>query len=258
MSEQELLSAVHRLAHPGTGDLECEEAGHPAGHVCLTPSDGNSLAGLQEALSGRYGKPRNLAMGGYADPTVTARTGLPLLAPFGERLVEMRAWAYGGRLIGCGTARFDDGIRLVVLVTEREDLMADMPEGASWVDGIVAVTGWDATRVGTVDWAPVEARLGTALPGDCRRLVELFGHGAFDGYLELLIPDAPFESGDIVRHTEWLAEWARRRGSDMWEPYGVHRCTRPPAGCWSGRAPSRPTSSTGSPRAPTPTPGPSS
>ncbi|MGA4959827.1 hypothetical protein [Streptomyces lavendulocolor] len=220
--QEELLSAVHHVAWPGTSNLECDEAGHPAGHVCLASSDENNLSVLQEALSARYGQPRNLAMGGYADPTVTGRTGLPLLAPFGERIVEMRAWAHAGRWIGCGTARFDDGVRTVALVAEREDPAADLAEVTSWVDGVVAVTGWDTTRARTVDWAAVETRIGTALPGDYKRLAEMFGHGAFDGYLQLHVPDAGFKSDDIVLHTEWLGEWARTHRSGLWEPYEVY------------------------------------
>lgn len=226
LGRDDLLSVVHWLAAaPGAGELVCQRAGHPAGHVCLSPSAEIGLLALQEELSGRYGQPRNLAMGGYADPTVTARTGLPLLAPFGDRIVEMRGWAYGGSWIGCGVARTDgggDGVRLVVLVAEREDPAADMADETSWVDGVVAVTGWDPTRLRTVDWAAVETRLGTALPGDYKRLVEIFGEGAFDGYLQLQVPGAAFESGDIVRHTEWLGEWARTRGGRLWEPYEVY------------------------------------
>ncbi|WP_328926208.1 hypothetical protein OG429_17295 [Streptomyces sp. NBC_00190] len=220
--QEELLSAVHHLAWPGTGDLACDEAGHPAGHVCLPLSDENGLDSIQEALSGRYGQPRNLAMGGYADPTVSTRTGLPLLAPFGERIVEMRAWAHAGRWIGCGTARFDDGVRIVALVAEREDPAADLAEVTSWVDGVVAVTGCDTTRARTVDWEAVEARIGTALPADYKQLAELFGYGAFDGYLQLHIPDAPYRSDDIVLHTQWLGEWAASHDSGLWEPYEVY------------------------------------
>ncbi|MGW0733159.1 hypothetical protein [Streptomyces sp. NPDC002851] len=220
--QEELLSAVHRLVWPGTGDLECDEAGHPSGHVCLALSYEHDLAVLQEALSGRYGRPRTLAMDGFADPTVNGRTGLPLLTPFGDRVVEMRAWAYAGRWIGCGTARFDDGVRIVALVAEREDPAADLAEVTSWVDGVVAVTGWDITRVRTVDWAAVETRIGTALPSDYKRLAELFGHGAFDGYLHIHVPEAAFKSDDLVRHTEWLGQWAKAHRSGLWEPYEVY------------------------------------
>ncbi|ANP51023.1 hypothetical protein J2Z21_005027 [Streptomyces griseochromogenes] len=221
--QRELLAAVHRLAWPGTGDLQCEEAGHPAGHVCLpAPPDRTGLSTLQKALSGRYGRARNLATDGYADPTVTGRTGLPLLAPFGERLVEMRAWAHGGRWIGCGTARFDDGIRLVVLVAEGQDPAAEVPEGSSWLDGIVAVTGWGVSSARTVDWAQAEARIGTALPGDYKHLVELFGEGAFDEYLRIHVPGAGFKGSDIVRHTEWLSEWETVSRSGLWEPYELY------------------------------------
>lgn len=233
MDEQEILAAVHRLTWPGTGDLDCEEEGHPAGHLCLTPSDGvNDLLSLQRALGGRYGQPRNLAMGGYADPTVTATTGLPLLTPFGDRIVEMRAWPYAGRWIGCGTVRSGEGVRLVVLVAEREDPAADLAEDlaedpaagqvTSWVDRVVAVTGGDPARARTVDWAAVEARVGTALPGDYKRLAEIFGRGAFDGFLRLHVPGGAFVSDDFVRHTEWLGEWARTHPSGLWDPYEVY------------------------------------
>ncbi|MEV6109181.1 hypothetical protein AB0M28_31415 [Streptomyces sp. NPDC051940] len=161
-------------------------------------------------------------MDGYTDPSVTGRTGLALLAPFGERIVEMRAWAYGGRWIGCGITRTDHGERTVVLVAQREDPTAGLTEPASWVDRVVAVTGWDTTRVRTVDWAAVEARIGTVLPRDYKRLAELFGHGAFDGYLQLLLPDTGSESDDIVRHTEWLGAFARTHGNRLWEPYVVY------------------------------------
>ncbi|MFD7258627.1 SMI1/KNR4 family protein [Streptomyces sp. NPDC059874] len=218
MDEQaELLSAVFGVARPGPGELKCGESGHAAGHVCLAPPEEYDLPTLQRALSGGLGQPRNLAAGGFVDPTVSPRTGLPLLDPFGDRIVEMRAWAYGGRWIGCGAARFEEDVRLVLLVAEREDPAAELPEGASWVDAVVAVTGWDATRTRTFDWADVEARLGTALPGDYKRLVELFGFGAFDGFLTMRMPDARFPREDIVRSAERSAA-----GRGLWEPYEAY------------------------------------
>ncbi|WP_407916697.1 hypothetical protein [Kitasatospora sp. NE20-6] len=223
MTEQEeLLAAVHRLAWPNTGKLECDEVGHLSGHVCLAPSDENNLSALREALSGRYGQPRNLAMGGYVDPTVTDRTGLPLLTPFGERIVQMGAWTYGGRWIGCGTVRFGNSVRTLALVAEREDPAADLAEGTSWVDAVVAVTGWDTTRARPVDWAAAEARIGTALPSDYKRLAEVFGFGAFDGYLQLHLPGAGATSCDIVLHAEWLGEWAGAHSGELWKPYEVY------------------------------------
>ncbi|MFJ8072695.1 hypothetical protein ACIQ7Q_01815 [Streptomyces sp. NPDC096176] len=131
----ELLSVVHRVAAPGTGGLDCGTPGHQAGHICLAPSEAIGLPALQEALGGRYGRPRNLAMGGFADPTVSARTGLPLLAPFGERIVEMRGWAFADRWIGCGSARAGDDVRLVVLVAERETPEAETAERTAWLVG---------------------------------------------------------------------------------------------------------------------------
>ncbi|WP_437107722.1 hypothetical protein [Streptomyces sp. enrichment culture] len=221
---EELLSAVHRLTAQRMSAPVCGTAGHAAGHVCLVPSARIGFPELAEAISSRFGEPRGLVTGGTVDPAASVRTGLPLLAPFGERVVEMRAWACGDRWIGCGTTHNGDGdVRLVVLVAEREDPAAGLGEPASWVDGIVAVTGWETAQARTVDWAAVEARLGTPLPGDYKRLVEVFGGGgAFDGYLQLHVPDAYDKSTDVVRHTEWLGEWTRTHGSRLWHPYPVY------------------------------------
>lgn len=119
MGRDELLDAVTRLVTRGSQSLECRVAGHGAGHLCLAVSREVALAGLVEGISGRYGSSRNLAMGGYADPTADAATGLPLLTPFGKHVVDMRAWAYGSWWIGAGTVDGDDGARRVVLVAER-------------------------------------------------------------------------------------------------------------------------------------------
>ncbi|PWI08116.1 hypothetical protein DIZ27_24675 [Streptomyces sp. NWU339] len=119
MGRDELLDAVTRLVARGPQSLECRVAGHGAGHLCLAVSREVALADLVEGISGRYGSSRNLAMGGYADPTADATTGLPLLTPFGKHVVDMRAWAYGSWWIGAGTVDGDDGARRVVLVAER-------------------------------------------------------------------------------------------------------------------------------------------
>jgi len=235
---EELLAAVHRLTAQRMSTPVCGTAGHAAGHVCLVPSARTAFPDLQKAIGSRFGEPRSLVTGGTVDPAASVRTGLPLLTPFGERVVEMRAWACGDRWLGCGTTHDDDGdVRPVVLVAEREDPAAGLGRPASWVDGIVGVTGWETTRVRTVDWAAVEARLGTPLPGDYKRLIEIFGRpGAFDDYLQLQFPDAHVESMDIVRDTEWLDEWVRTHGSRLRDPYPVYPA---PGGVlkWAGTEP---------------------
>jgi hypothetical protein len=60
------------------------------------------------------------------------------------------------------------------------------------------------------------AVLGTALPSDYKRLVELFGSGAFDAFLQFDVPNAGNPSFDIVRHTERLPQSAK---TNLWEPY---------------------------------------
>ncbi|MBL3669857.1 hypothetical protein JL475_28510 [Streptomyces sp. M2CJ-2] len=119
IGRDELLDAVTPLVARGPQPLECGVAGHGAGHLCLAVSGKVTLADLVEEISRRYGPSRNLAMGGHADPTVDATAGLPLLTPFGNHVVDMRAWAYGSWWIGAGTVDGDDGARRVVLVAER-------------------------------------------------------------------------------------------------------------------------------------------
>ncbi|MGW0928826.1 hypothetical protein [Streptomyces sp. NPDC002644] len=220
-----LLSAVDRLTRTDAGRLRCEVAGHLAGHTCLV-ADGSGFPALRQelrrALTARFGRSRSLAMGGYADPRATDRTGLPLLAPFGGRVVEMRAWTDVGRWIGCGAARLDGGVRTVVVVAEREDPAVDLSQVTSWVDRVVAVTRWGAGRTRAIDWPTVEDALGTRLPGDYRRLAETFGHGAFDGLLHLLVPGADHPEGDLVRNARWLGGPAGQDGGNLWKPYAVH------------------------------------
>ncbi|MFP3987923.1 hypothetical protein U9R90_10545 [Streptomyces sp. E11-3] len=224
MGQDELLDAITRLARRGAQPLQCGVAGHGAGHLCLAVAGEISLAELVEGISGRYGVSRNLAMGGYADPTVDATTGLPLLAPFGEHVVDMRAWAYGSWWIGAGTVDSEGGVRRVVLVAERAAPVVDgLPVDASWVERVVAVTGWaGGGRTRTIDWAAVEERLGTALPGDYKQLAEIFGDGAFDGFLSLYVPDAGLPGMDVVDHAEYLARFESREGVSVWQPYGVY------------------------------------
>ncbi|MGY0059598.1 SMI1/KNR4 family protein [Streptomyces sp. LZ34] len=231
MNEEELLSPLHGLVRPDTGKLDCRAAGHGAGHVCLTITGGAGLDELVDKLGSWYGEPRTLVSEGRADPAVRERTGLPLITPFGdgERVVEMRAWAFGGRWIGCGVVRVGGEARLVVVVAPRTTPASDeLPADASWLDRIVAVTGWDADqvrmdpirmdrmhtgRIRTADCAAAEARLGTALPSDYKRLVETFGDGSFDGYLDVYLP------ADLVKSAEWAADWAKAYGTRSWEPH---------------------------------------
>ncbi|MEU1787264.1 SMI1/KNR4 family protein [Streptomyces sparsogenes] len=231
MNEDELLPALHGLVWPDTGKLECRAAGHAPGHLCLTIGGEEALDALVEQLGDWYGEPRTLVSEGRADSSVSERTGLPLLTPFGEdeQVVEMRAWAFGGRWIGCGAVRVGGEARLVVVVAPRTaPAPEELPADASWLDRIVAVTGWDAEqvradpirlermhsgRIRPVDCAAAEARLGTALPSDYKRLVETFGHGAFDGFLDVRLP------ADIVKSAEFAAGWAKTHGLRSWEPH---------------------------------------
>ncbi|WP_405478890.1 hypothetical protein [Streptomyces sp. NBC_00009] len=222
MEPNELVDAVSRLVGHGAQRYECCEDGHGAGHVCLASTDELDLAGLIDGISSRYGSSRSLAVRGYADPTVDATTGLPLLAPFGTDVIDMRAWAHADQWIGAGTVRVGDDIRHVVLVAERAaPVVEGLPADATWVERVVAVTGW-AGEARTVDWDAVEERLGTRLPTDFKQLAEIFRNGAFDGFLTLYVPEAAVPGMDFVEHAEYLAGFAARSGTSLWEPYGIY------------------------------------
>ncbi|WP_031026005.1 SMI1/KNR4 family protein [Streptomyces sp. NRRL WC-3725] len=145
---------------------------------------------LADLLADRYGAPRTLVLD--ADPTVDDSRGAALLVPFADRAVTMRAWAYGDQWVGTGTARDAEGIERPVLVVAHREVpeplavAPDEGEDVDWVERLIRITGWTRpARRPDVDWVEVESRLGTLLPSDYKRMVETFGVGAFDGYLDL-------------------------------------------------------------------------
>lgn len=220
MNHEDLLRTVHGLTWGHKGELMCPEPGHGKGHLCLVPSGDISPARLVGELDSRYGGHRTLVAEGRADPAAGDRTGLPLLALYGEQVIGLNSWACAARWIGCGTVRTAHGPRVVVIVAERTVPGPDtLPGAGSWAEKIVAVTGWDADRPCAVDWAQVEGRLGTALPTEYKQLVGIFGYGAFDGYFCPLVPDGLSGDDGIVRRAEILTEHARTQGVRLYEPY---------------------------------------
>ncbi|MFE4369674.1 hypothetical protein ACFRMN_15865 [Streptomyces sp. NPDC056835] len=149
--------------------------------------------GLTDLLDGRYGAARTLVLDGFTDPTVDESRGAALLVPFEGRAVKIRAWAYGDQWVGTGTARDAKGAEWPVLVVAHREVPEplaiapdeDEDEDVDWMERLVRITGWtQPAQRPDVDWAEVESRLGTALPSDYKRMVETFGNGAFDGYLD--------------------------------------------------------------------------
>lgn len=147
---------------------------------------------LTDLLADRYGAPRTLVLDGFTDPTVDDSRGAALLVPFEDRTVKMRAWAYGDQWVGTGTARDAEGIERPVLVVAHREVPEPLPaafdadEDVDWFERLIRITGWtQPARRPDVDWTELESRLGTALPSDYKRMVETFGEGAFDGYLDL-------------------------------------------------------------------------
>ncbi|MFF3907888.1 hypothetical protein ACFYZJ_18295 [Streptomyces sp. NPDC001848] len=145
---------------------------------------------LTDLLASKYGAPRTLVLDGFTDPTVDDSRGAALLVPFEARAVKIRAWAYGDQWVGTGTARDAEGVeRPVLAVAHREvpeALVVAPDEDVDWMERLIRITGWtQPAQQPDVGWAEMESRLGTALPRDYKRMVETFGVGAFDGYLDL-------------------------------------------------------------------------
>lgn len=148
--------------------------------------------GLSVRLDSRYGAARTLVLDGFTDPTVDESRGAALLLPLGDRAVTIRAWAYGDRWVGAGTALDAEGTERPVLVVAHREVPeplvpAPRQDGdVDWMERLLRITGWTLpAQRPDVDWAEVESRLGTPLPSDYRRMVETFGEGAFDGFLTL-------------------------------------------------------------------------
>ncbi|MEU2507556.1 hypothetical protein ABZ621_22995 [Streptomyces sp. NPDC007863] len=231
---ESLLGWLRRRVWTDSDELCCAEPGHPDGHVCGTAPEGEAaFDALRRALVERYGRARDLARDGAVDPSVTDLTGLPLLAPFGDGVVGMRGWSHGGRWIGLGAVRGPLGVRPVLVVAEGRSAASGIPEGSTWLGGVLAATGRSLGGPRhAVDWAAVEDRLGTALPVDYKQLAEVFGEGAFDGYLRLYVPGSdgsgPGGRGsggsgsDLAGNAFRLADHARVHGGTLWEPYEVY------------------------------------
>ncbi|MFF5970106.1 hypothetical protein ACFY7C_01125 [Streptomyces sp. NPDC012769] len=192
----------------------------PEGGFLYVPGDLDPQD-VTDLLGARYGAPRTLVLEGFVDPTVDESRGAALLGPLGDRVVTMRAWAYGDRWVGTGTARDAEAVEREVLAVARrevpEALTVAADEGdehvgdVDWVERLGRITGWARPdRRRDVDWAEVETRIGTALPSDYKRMVEMFGKGAFDGYLGLMQEPATF-----LREEDLLV-WAGTEHEDLY------------------------------------------
>src|SRR4051794_13877109 len=194
MEDSEVVAAIWKI-------IDSSVAG---GVRILEAPAGTSLRGLLAEVGRWAGMPRNLAADGFTDPSLTERTGLPLVEPFGDELLEMRAWAYRSHWIGCGSVGTSHRKRVVVVITHREDpAVTGFPEVASWAEKLRVLTGWEPVPKPAVDWPAVETDLGTSLPGDYKEIVDLFGPGGFDEYVDLLVPGAL--GMDLV-------DWAKSEG----------------------------------------------
>ncbi|GAA2230597.1 SMI1/KNR4 family protein [Streptomyces amakusaensis] len=198
MEAEQLLRAVSPLVWPDSVELVCPEPGHRAGHTCLTVPEGTNVADVPEVLDNWYGSP------------LTEEGGLPAELPCGEEARWTHVWPFAGRWIAFGRRRGEDARPLLAVARRPAPSPDGLPPDASWLDRLVAVTGWSPSGApGEVDWAAVEARLGTRLPNDYKRLHETFGEGLFDGYFNVYSPR------DVIRH----ADFAVRAGQESWEPY---------------------------------------
>lgn len=211
MVEPSFVNTVWQHLRPVLGPAP---APRPA--VILDVPDGTDLHELVDGISGRAGTPRTLIDDGRRVEPLDARTGQPLVEPFGTELLEMRAWPHWNDWIGCARVVRAGREHALVVIADRADPAAEgIPEGASWPEKLRLLTGWEPPPRTPVDWQAAEQALGTRLPGDYKEIVDLFGYGSFDTYLELLVPG--------VRGLD-LVEWATGDAvpaRDLWRPHSV-------------------------------------
>ncbi|WP_053926734.1 SMI1/KNR4 family protein [Streptomyces chattanoogensis] len=197
MDDEELLAAVAGILWPDLRELTCREHGQVPGHVCLPVSGRADLGNLVETLSDRYGQP--LADADRLPP-------LPLSGPIGWRY----AWPFSNRWVAFGqTGQGHDARPALMIALRGTPVPEQLPAEASWLERLVAVTGWVPRAAYEVDWAAVESRLGTRLPSDYKALVRAFGHGMFDGFHCVCMPD------ELIKRSELEASLPQAR----WEPY---------------------------------------
>ncbi|WP_426361719.1 hypothetical protein [Streptomyces sp. E-08] len=160
----------------------------PSGVLYL--SQGTDPHALVEKLASLHGEPRTLVLDGIMAPGVSEVHGRKLLDLLEDRAETVVAWAHEGQWLGAGTALDAQGdIVPVLAVTPRQ--IQGLPvgiagQGEDWVERLIGITGWILPpQRPDVDWAQIEARIGTRLPRDYKRMVETFGEGAFDAYLRL-------------------------------------------------------------------------
>lgn len=71
-----------------------------------------------------------------------------------------------------------------------------------------------------VDWADVEADLGTALPSDYKALVEAYGAALFDDFVTVFVPGHSLEGLNLLDRAVWTL-WAAREIRSAWGPEHV-------------------------------------
>lgn len=154
MDDEQLLIAVAEILWPDLRDLACRQHGHAPGHVCLPVSARADLDNVVETLSGRYGEP----FAGF--------DRLPPLPLSGQ--VDWRyAWPFSNRYVAFGRPRQGEDAGAALMIALRGTPIAEqLPAEASWLERLVAVTGWVPRTAKQIDWVAVESRLGTPLPSD--------------------------------------------------------------------------------------------
>jgi hypothetical protein len=171
-----------------------------------------------------FADPQRLIVDGVRAPLPAWHSGTAAIEPFGSELAQLSAWPYNAWWVGCGVA----GSRMVLFVARRPGLVPDaLPDDASLVERIVALTDWNADAPHEVDWASVEQRLGTALPADYKEFVAAFGQGLFGyhtdlSWLAILVPDTDYISHDLIRKVAYLsAVAAHHPGTNRWKEFGL-------------------------------------
>ncbi|MEZ0109683.1 hypothetical protein ABH920_003697 [Catenulispora sp. EB89] len=206
-----------------TSTERCRKHGYAVGHTCLPVPAGMPASALVKELNKLFGQPQRLIVDGVAVPLPAWHSGPAAIEVFAGGLDQLNAWPHNAWWIGCGVA----GSRVILFVARRALLAADaLPDDASLVERLVALTDRNSAGPYAVDWVSVEDRLGTALPADYKEFVAAFGPGLFGydanlSWLNVHVPDADFESWDLFYNVSWMSAYAAVNPVNRWQQFGL-------------------------------------
>lgn len=99
---------------------------------------------------------------------------------------------------------------------------------AETLGGILRLPALKTGGRGGLDWSPVEAKLGAALPQDYKRFIDSYGAGLIDDHVTVCAPNEPRDWADLLQHNGYAHECVRL-------DFSADPTTTPEVGTWATR-----------------------